>query len=130
MDAGNDDDGAAPARSSGGMSVEAGSVPDRVPETGAMPAASRASARPAKPEAITIEADLDVRHAIDVHAALLSRLDGGAEVLLEIEDGRPTQPALQIVFAARKSAAAGRPIRLGPRALSIAGTARVEGDAI
>lgn len=58
---------------------------------------------------IEVEAQLDVAGAAAVHGEILAALSHGA-VRIEASDGKPTQPAIQLLVAARNSARAGHDV--------------------
>jgi hypothetical protein len=65
-----------------------------------------------------IEAQLDVAGAAALHQDLLDAMSRGA-VRIELSDGQATQPALQLLVAARNSARAGQGVSFGDRATAV-----------
>ena len=65
-----------------------------------------------------IEAQLDVAGAAALRDALLQAMSDGP-VRIEMSDGQPTQPALQLLAAARNSARSGHDVSFEPAANAI-----------
>jgi hypothetical protein len=68
-----------------------------------------------------IEAQLDVAGAVALREDLLCAMSDGA-VRIELSEGKPTQPALQLLAAARNSARSGHDVSFEPVASAILNT--------
>ncbi|WP_375261703.1 hypothetical protein [Palleronia sp.] len=80
---------------------------------------------PGKEKTIVIPAELDVTGAVEAHAELVSRLEevesSDEATLLDLNDGRATPLAVQLVVSATRSFPADR-FRLGSRAAAALAT--------
>jgi hypothetical protein len=68
-----------------------------------------------------IDAQLDVPGAVALRSELLQSITQGA-LRIGLSDGQPTQPAIQLLIAARNSARAGRPVSFDDRATAVLST--------
>jgi hypothetical protein len=73
-----------------------------------------------------IEAHLDVAGAVALHADLLAALSRGA-VRVALSEGKPTQPAIQLLVAARNSARSGHDVSFDDAAAAVLGKVIEEG---
>ena len=71
------------------------------------------------PKSVRISADLDLAGADRARTRLLKALGDGGPVQVEIASGTPTQPALQILFAAARTGEGESRIGFGTRATEI-----------
>lgn len=69
------------------------------------------------PAVTQVEAQLDVAGAVAVHGELLEALSRGP-VRIDVSEGQLTQPAIQVLVAARNSARSGHDVSLCDRAAS------------
>jgi len=72
--------------------------------------------RAASPVVTEIAADLDLAGAVALHKSLLDSVSAGRRIEIELSDGRATHPSIQLLFAARASAASGAQVSFGARA--------------
>jgi hypothetical protein len=88
---------------------------------------TRTAASPVDGPALTvIDAKLDVAGAVEVRDDLLQALARGA-VRVDLSEGQPTQPAIQLLVAARNSARAGHAVSFDARAAAVLSTVIEEG---
>lgn len=78
------------------------------------------------PAVTLVEAQLDVAGAVAVHRDLLEALSRGP-VRIEVSEGQLTQPALQLLVAARNSARSGIDVSLSDGAASVLSNVIEEG---